>query len=486
MRRIVRAVLILLVAQSAMSAMAQEIPSESWMGVYFGQVKIGYASFKIDRSTFESRDLYRLQSTMFNHMTVMGVTVEQNVDTTVFLDDKYEPVYQTFVMSSGGSSTSVTARFEKTKIVAEMESQGSKIVKDIPIPAGTKIMGDSTFVMDVSKLTVGDKISAKTFNPLSLTLDDMKMELLRKEDLALGGESIPSFVIKTSTTMGDVTVWQDSKGNLLKAIGLMGITMVREPKETAQIISSNSAGYTPPSDLAVLSSATTSTKIPEPRRVSHLKIELSGLTDRSLVINDERQRVHVSEGDGKLTAEYIIDAAEFDPSKGVDLPIADPALKEYLADGPYVQPSNSEISEAAKAAVGDTKNAYIAAAKLRDWVHRNMQPKGEKGIVRPSVDVLHTKTGVCRDYAVLYTSLARSTGIPTKLVAGLVYWKGGLYYHAWAESYVGKWVPMDPTLPMNFVDATHIKLVEGDATSMFNMLKTVGSIGAKIINFKER
>jgi hypothetical protein len=486
MRRVVLAVLAISIALCAAATSAQEIPSESWMGVYFGQTKIGYTEFRIDRASFEGRMLYRLRSTMFDRMTVMGVKVEQDVDTTIYLDDKYAPVYQTFKMSSGGSSTNVTARFQATQILAEMESQGSKISKAIPIPEGSVVMGDSTFLTNTGSMKIGDKIDVKTFDPLSLTLDDMRMELLRKEDIAIGGETVPSFVIKSTTPMGDVTVWQDSKGNLLKAIGLMGITMIREPKEAAKSLPSDVPGYTPPSDLAVMSSAATNIRIPDPRQVSHLKIRLAGLADRSLVIEDDRQKVQTTEEHGHLTAEYEIDASEFDCSKSVDLPITDPDLKKYLEDGPYIQPSNSEIAETAKSSVGMVKNACDAASNLRRWVYGNMEPKGEKGIVRTSVDVLHTKSGVCRDYAILYTALARSVGIPTKLVAGLVYWNGGLYYHAWAESYVGKWIAIDPTLPTDFVDATHIKLVEGDADSMYSMLKTVGSIKATIVEYKER
>jgi hypothetical protein len=110
-----------------------------------------------------------------------------------------------------------------------------------------------------------------------------------------------------------------------------------------------------------------------------------------------------------------------------------------------------------------------------------MRSKGDVGIVRSSLDVLHTKTGVCRDYAILYTALARSAGIPTKVVSGLVFWQGKFYYHAWAESYTGRWTPVDATLPTDFVDATHIKFAEGDATSMFSLARLMGVIKAEIL-----
>jgi transglutaminase-like putative cysteine protease len=232
-----------------------------------------------------------------------------------------------------------------------------------------------------------------------------------------------------------------------------------------------------------MTSAPTTTEIPNPRQVKYMKIRLTGLADKSLAINDSRQKVTYTAGE-KPSAKYDITASELDPSKAAILPIKGKWMENYLAESPYVQPTNQEISDLAKQIVGEEKSACAAVSRLRAWVNANMQSKGNIGIVRSSVDILHAKTGVCRDYAVLFTALARAAGVPTKLVAGLVFFKDGFYYHAWAESFVGEWIPVDPTLPVELVDATHIKLAEGDATAMFDMVKTMGSIKAEVLGFK--
>jgi hypothetical protein len=113
-----------------------------------------------------------------------------------------------------------------------------------------------------------------------------------------------------------------------------------------------------------------------------------------------------------------------------------------------------------------------------------MVPRADSGVPRSAVDILNKPSGVCRDYAILYTALARAAGIPTRLVAGLVYMNGSFYYHAWAESFVGEWVPFDATLSTDFVDATHIKLTEGHATSMFVMAQIIGKLKAEVIEYK--
>ena len=464
-------------------AAAQQVPSDTWMGIYLDKAKIGYAHFLIDKAEYQGKPGYRLDSLSVTRIPVLGVEVEQKIDTTTYLDDSFEPVYQEYKISSAGRTTTISAKFSPGEIKAEHESEGSKNTKTIPIPPGSKIAGDSTFLPPSLKLKIGDKLDYKWFNPFSLTLDDLQIEVIRIEPLTLGKGIYEAFVIKTTTSMGEVTCWQDEKGEVLKVAAIMGLTMIREPKIIAQSIGSGSGDYAPPNDLAVMTSAQTSTEIPKPREARYMKIRLSGLADKSLVIEDGRQKV-ISSGKKMITAEYEITASEFDRKKAAKLPIKNADMEKYLHDTLYIQPENSEIATTAKGIAGSEKNSYAIASRLRAWVNANIQSKANIGIVRSSVDVLRTKTGVCRDYAILYAALARAAGIPTKLVAGVVYWEGGFYYHAWAESYVGEWIPIDPTLSTDFVDATHIKLAEGEATAMFDMVKTMGNLKAEIIDYK--
>lgn len=461
-------------------ANGQQIPSETWMGIYLGDTKIGYARFAIDKAKFQGKEGYKLESTSFTRLLSLGEPVEIIMETTIYLNKEFEPIYQLFDMSSGGHTTKVTAKFSEKEVLAELLSEGEKSTKTIPIPKGSQLVGDSTFFPAMMKLKIGDKMTVKCFNPISLMLDDLQIEVLRREELKLGDKVYDAFVVKNLTPLGEMTCWQDENGEVLKVTALMGMVMLREPQEVAQNIG---GAYTPPADLAVMTSAPTTTDIPNPRQVRYMKVRLIGLSDKSLAISDKRQKVTYTSGE-KPSAEYEITSSDFVPANAPNLPIQDPNLEKYLGDSPYVQPTNSEIQQTAKDIIGNEKNAYLAAARLRSWVHANMQSKGNIGIVRSSLDVLHTKTGVCRDYAILYAALARAVGIPTKLVAGLVHWKGGFFYHAWAESYVGEWIPIDPTLPSDFVDATHIKLAEGDTGAMFDTVKTMGSLKAEILEFK--
>ncbi|MCF6227622.1 MAG: transglutaminase-like domain-containing protein, partial [Planctomycetes bacterium] len=60
--------------------------------------------------------------------------------------------------------------------------------------------------------------------------------------------------------------------------------------------------------------------------------------------------------------------------------------------------------------------------------------------------------GDCTEHSVLFVALARAAGLPARNVGGIVYVydsfsKRGIFgYHAWAEVWLGKWVPVDATV----------------------------------------
>ena len=90
------------------------------------------------------------------------------------------------------------------------------------------------------------------------------------------------------------------------------------------------------------------------------------------------------------------------------------------------------------------------------------------GVLRDAGEVLKTKEGVCRDYAILTATIMRAAGIPTRLCSGLVNWDGSFYYHAWVEVWDGKrWLGMDSTVPYLQISATHVKLGDGNVEEAF-------------------
>ena len=104
-------------------------------------------------------------------------------------------------------------------------------------------------------------------------------------------------------------------------------------------------------------------------------------------------------------------------------------------------------------------------------------------------DLIDRRRGDCKSYALLFTTLARANGVPSREVAGLLYVGddgkafGG---HAWNEVVLdGFWVPVDASLDETEVNATHL-CFGTDKTAAKNLLETMGTLKLRVVEVKTR
>ena len=85
---------------------------------------------------------------------------------------------------------------------------------------------------------------------------------------------------------------------------------------------------------------------------------------------------------------------------------------------------------------------------------------------------LARRSGECTDFADIYTTLARSAGLPARTIYGLAYdtsGSPGFRFHAWNEVYAeGRWHSVDPTWNQITTDATHIPLSDDQYADLLN------------------
>lgn len=80
----------------------------------------------------------------------------------------------------------------------------------------------------------------------------------------------------------------------------------------------------------------------------------------------------------------------------------------------------------------------------------------QSGYIPDLDEVLQKEKGICLDFAALMTAMARSQGIPCRLVVG----DAGSVYHAWAEVWDedrADWVRYDPTFAASGKDVSGVK-----------------------------
>lgn len=106
--------------------------------------------------------------------------------------------------------------------------------------------------------------------------------------------------------------------------------------------------------------------------------------------------------------------------------------------------------ELAKQIVGEETSPVLQCSKIFNWISLNFPWAGAREYSTLSnipQYVLENRHGDCGQVALLYITLARSLGVPTRWESGYMLHPGEVNYHDWAETYfegVG-WVHTDPS-----------------------------------------
>lgn len=167
------------------------------------------------------------------------------------------------------------------------------------------------------------------------------------------------------------------------------------------------------------------------------------LTENELVVNVRPRRA-----DSVGKAELPITGAEFAP---------------YLKPSREIRSDDKTVIEKAREIAGDDRDAWSVARKLGDWTFKNL--KWKRVDSADAVDTLATKEADCLEFSQLFVAMARSLGLPARIVSGMAYGDGSFGGHAWVEVYAGRWIELDPTWGTDFVDATHVRSAAGEMIS---------------------
>lgn len=451
-------------------------PQDAWLGVYLMGNKLGYNHLTVGPTRWQGKPALKIVNSSRLKISILGQATEQTIDSTDIATPAYRPLFSEFAMSSMGRTTRVKARFEKTRVVAQVSGSGSASTKVVPIPKGVVLGVDPALALDRA-VKPGTRSDFHYFNAASLAIEKASVSAQKREAVSHGGVAYQTVRLAVRTPMGEITAWQDDTGELIRMQVPFGLEMWKETRE--QALEGPKDKYAPPADIASATAVKADREIEDPREKRYLKLRMTGLRSRDLV-SDDRQKAAVTQDGDSYSAILEIRAPDIPTSAAVSIRKAAAAAPAWTKPSTYVQSTDPQLVALARKILGGETNALRAALKLRDWVHENMSVRSDIALIRSSLDVLKDRVGVCRDYAVLYAGLARAAGIPTRIATGLVYADGAFYYHAWNESYVGRWIDIDATAPTSLVDATHIKFARGDVDTMFGSGRFVGQLQAQI------
>lgn len=437
----------------ALSLATFSAAEESYLGLYIQGQKIGYVSFKDAPAKLNGATTVRSDSRTVMDMGLLGTPLKITIDSTTW-SVKGKPLRMTFRQESAGRVQSMDARFAGKQVKIAIVNSGQTSNKVLPVPAGP-------IVDDPMTLVQSSGVKTQTFyvlDPTTATFMKNSVRLVGPSTADVKGKKVKATLAEIIDPRATTRVFMDTKGGLVKAEAPMGIEMLPEPKAVAM---KTTPGYTPNVDLASRTSLKPEPPLENPGELTELKLKFTG-PDLSRLPSDEHQTV-AKEGDA-----WTVDVHPAKRKDGTTIFAARQAKPEWVKPGLNIPSTDPRFLKLAKQIVGSRNTVLGAADAVQNWVYAQMTPNAGIGVLRDASEVLKTKEGVCRDYAILTATILRAAGVPTRLASGLVSWDGTFYYHAWCEVWNGdRWIGVDSTTDAKGLAANHVKLSDGDVETAF-------------------
>lgn len=513
-------------------ALVLGVSKERWMGIFFEDQHVG---FSVQRSApiadggvlFEGRSQFRVAT--------FGKIQQVLTAGTALVDGEGQLRRFDFVMLADQVRLVARGEVKDSQILMEVDQAGqvSKLEFDVERPPHVGMSLES--VIHRHELAVGLKVDVPFFDPLTLADGSMEIEVTGVEILSNGEEAY--WIV---SRFGEVETRSlvTPAGETLRQEGSLGMSMVRMTEEEAQVISDEA-----PRDLITMSQVPLKGRIRNARRTRKLKLKVGGIplekvrhepplqtvedgvvtidiplelelpalpliTECAEEFHDcgidglcpddpEYEEQDTGEADGSFNRqnESFIDCgcdqrcAEDTGYPGPDEGEKDQVYgSEYLVSTPSLPVQHLDIQKKAREVIGDATDRTEATQRLVQFVFDYVAKEPTLGVPN-GLEVLYSKRGDCNEHTALFSSLARASGIPTRIAAGVVYSnrvgpKGAFYYHAWPEVRLGgptDWVPVDPTFGQFPADATHLKLVEGDLDRQVEILGVIGRLNLAVV-----
>ncbi|MGW8193811.1 MAG: transglutaminase-like domain-containing protein [Desulforhopalus sp.] len=445
----------------------EQAAREEYQGVYFQNQKIGYVINQYRPGEDETifLDQKALMNLNVGHVTQrieLHLQAVLNSDATLenFSFDFTSPFYQ---MSADGKIVENRIDFTLTT--------GSNVIADsLPVTDRPIIPTARRGYLLGKGLERGQRIKVPWFDPMSLTAKDSVIEYQGRDRVRIGGRVHNLHRFNENFGGARVSLWLNDEGDVVKEESPAGFVFIKEPKFRALEMSETGE--------ELLSSVAVKVKGDMPPLAGRKKMRYR------LQLPDEVE-FDLSGGRQRYDGDILTIEQEMVAGGGDAAAATCPALGDSLEASPYIQTNAARIDELAANVTAPDDTSLQRVRKLAAWVYSNLEKRPVLGIP-DALTTLENLQGDCNEHAALFAALARNTGIPTRIAAGVMYNKDAFYYHAWNEVCLGgRWLTVDTTTKQFPADLGHIKFVQGELQEQVRIGALLGRLGIEPIADEE-
>lgn len=449
---------LLLLTVCSLTAYATDVlVNESW---YIVETQGKAVGFVCDQ-TWETEKGFRYVSDMTMLMEILQsepIQVTEHMEEVV--DQEYRPISFSNYALTNNSQVITTGEFftdeVKIKVVADGGKEYNSVWKHAePVYFSTSLLE----ILIKQGIKVGVRNEALVWDFTEKKAETGVVVVEKETEYSYNGKTIPGFEIRITVGTEEIRAVIDQDGEMywseIFAPGRQIIMTKTEKDQIPQLQAMEADVLIIPGNIQV--------SRPYSSITSQITVAWRDIPYEEFQWVDNRQSVkahNVNGNEHQVTVAITKDERDF--TGKVHIPVENPELAKYLADTQYIMPSLPAVKELAHQIIGEEKDGWIATQKLIDWMYNNV-----KFALIPETltaeQILQKKSGKCVEFAVLFASLARSAGLPTRVALGERYQDNMWVGHMWNEVWMnGEWITVDPSHNQIAPDALLLKFVDSD------------------------
>ncbi len=282
----------------------------------------------------------------------------------------------------------------------------------------------------------------------------------------------------TTGGTGAFAGWVDEQGRVISATQLLGMTLERRPYEVAFENWKADALYrgtqvTADRDIYETTAISAGERVR--KNLSELRVRLTGVDLDGFDVKGYRQRLRgdtltiTREAPEALKARYVL-------PNGAKATV----MSVFLDPEPLMESQHPDIIALSHRLRGTESDPRVVAERMNKWVYDSVTKKITVG-VPSALATLRSRQGDCNEHTQLFVALARASGIPARVAAGLAFLDGKFYYHAWPEIWLERWVALDPTFGQFPADASHLRFTIGSLGKQAELLRLMGALRIDVL-----
>jgi len=443
---------------------------EYWTGIVFNGEKIGFAHTRVKPAPQPGE--FEIHSEAAFLLRFLGVEKKFRMKSVDQVDSNLALVRFDYDYDMDDIRQQVRGEVRHHTLRAEIHTRDNTTVQSLPVsgpvfPAGVIGLYPVRHGLAVGR---GYRYNAYSGETQTISEVDQQIRAFERSELFDG----PAFRIETTYEGQATTTWMNDTGLPVFELSLTGVMISALEDETRARSYLAAASLNKKDIILDFSRIPIDRTVKQPRESKSLNLEIASLDSRFLLPPTPQQRCTLERDRLRCALHRVV--------PGDHLAESTPAPQAAALGSSVAVPSDHPRIKSLARDIADGATNHTAQARaIVAWLQKNIAQ--EPNDVFSALDVLDTRKAECQGHTFLYAALARSLGIPTRVVNGIVYSDdyAGFYYHTWAESLLDDgWIAVDPTFGQIGADATHVKLIEGEAPAdLLPLVDLVGRLRVK-------